>query len=81
MEQEAAQELLDRERQQALLIAVRGVSPAEGDVVIGEGNEAMIGDGDAMRVIRSLPMADAGASFLNPSRLQWIYPKKRDQLH
>lgn len=35
VEQEAAQELLDRERQEALLIAVRGVSSAEGDLVIG----------------------------------------------
>ena len=34
VEQEAAQELLDRERQEALLIAVHGVSPAEGDLVI-----------------------------------------------
>ena len=50
VEQEAAQELLDRERQEALLVAVRGVSPAEGDLVLGKGNEAMVGDGNAMRI-------------------------------
>ena len=50
VEQEAAQELLDRERHQALLIAVGGVSPAKGDLVVGQGDEAMVGDGDAMRV-------------------------------
>ena len=42
VEQEAAQELLDREREEALLIAVSGVSPAERDLVIGEGKR---GDG------------------------------------
>jgi len=50
VEQEAAQELLDGERQEALLIAARGVSPAEGDLVVGQGDEAMVGDGDAVRV-------------------------------
>ena len=49
-EEEAAQELLDRERHQARLIAVGVVSPAKGDLVVGQGDEAMVGDGDAMRV-------------------------------
>jgi len=34
VEQEAAQELLDGARPEALLIAMRGVSPAERDLVI-----------------------------------------------
>ncbi len=46
VEQEAAQELLDREGHQALLIAVGGVSPAQGDLVVGQGDEAMVGGGD-----------------------------------
>ena len=50
MEQEAAQELVDREGHQTLLVLVSGVSPAEGDLAIRQGNEAMVGDGDTVRV-------------------------------
>ena len=50
MEQEAAQELVDREGHQTLLVLVSGVSPTKGDLVLLEGDEAVIGDGDAMRV-------------------------------
>jgi len=35
---------------QALLVGVGGVSPAKGDLVAGERDEAMVGDGDAMGV-------------------------------
>jgi hypothetical protein len=44
----AAQELVDR--QEPLLVGVRGVSPAEGDVALFEGDESAVGDGDAMGV-------------------------------
>jgi hypothetical protein len=37
VEQEAAQELLDGKGHQTLLVAVRGVSPAEGDLVALQG--------------------------------------------
>ena len=50
MEQEAAQELIDRQSHEPLLVAVRGIAPAEGDVAIGESNEPGVGDGDAMGV-------------------------------
>ncbi len=50
VEQKAAQELLDRKGHQALLVAVSGVSPAKGDLVVGQGDEAMVGDGDTVRV-------------------------------
>jgi hypothetical protein len=50
VEQEAAQELVDRQNQQPLLVGVRGVSPAEGDVALFEGDESAVGDGDAMGV-------------------------------
>jgi hypothetical protein len=34
VEQEAAQELIDRQSEQALLVGVGGVSPAEGDLAL-----------------------------------------------
>src|SRR5208283_5062419 len=49
-EQEAAQELLDRQGHQALLVAVRGVSPAKGELPVLEGDQAVIGDGHAVGV-------------------------------
>jgi len=42
VEQEAAQELLHRESHQALLVTVRGVSPAKGDSAALEGDQAVI---------------------------------------
>src|SRR5258708_4270731 len=50
VEQEAAQELVDRQSQQSLLVGVRGVSPAEGDVALLKGDESAVGDGDAVGV-------------------------------
>ena len=50
VEQEAAQELLDRQGHQPLLVAVRGVSPAESDLVALEGYQAVIGDRHAVGV-------------------------------
>jgi hypothetical protein len=50
VEQEAAQELLDRQGHQALLAAMRGVSPTEGNVSSFEGDEAVIGDRHAVGV-------------------------------
>jgi hypothetical protein len=44
VEQEAPQELLDRKDHQALLVAVRGVSPAEGDPATFHEDQAVIGD-------------------------------------
>ena len=50
VEQEAAQELIDSQSHEPLLVAVGGVSPAEGDVAIGESDQPAVGDGDAMCV-------------------------------
>jgi len=50
MEQEAAQELIDRQARHALPISVRGIPPSECDVVVVKGNEPMVGDGDAVGV-------------------------------
>ena len=50
VEQEAAQELFDRQSHQPLLVAVSGVSPAEGDVAVGKSDQSAVGNGDAMGV-------------------------------
>ncbi len=50
VEQKPAQELLYGECHEALLVAVRGVSPTECDLVIGQGNEAVVGDGHSMGI-------------------------------
>src|SRR5215472_18012934 len=46
----APQKLLHRQGHQALLVSVDGVSPAKGDLVTRQRDEAMVGDGDAMGV-------------------------------
>jgi len=38
VKQEAAQEFLDRQSHQALLVAMRGVSPAKGDLASFQGD-------------------------------------------
>ncbi len=50
VEQEAAQELFDRQGHEPFLVAVSGVSPAEGNVSGGESNQPVVGDGDAAGV-------------------------------
>ena len=50
VEQEAAQELIDSQGHEPLLVAVRGIPPAEGDVALGESDQPGVGDGDAMSV-------------------------------
>ena len=50
MEQEAAQELIDRQSHEPFLVAVGGIAPAEGDVAIGESDQPAVGNGDAMGI-------------------------------
>jgi hypothetical protein len=50
VQQEAAQELFDGQGHEPLLVAVSGVSPAEGDVSIGESHQPVVGNGDAVGV-------------------------------
>ena len=50
MEQEAAQELIDGQSHEPLLVAVRGIAPSDGDVAIGESDQPAVGNGDAMGV-------------------------------
>jgi hypothetical protein len=62
MEQEAAQELGYRDRQGALLIAMRGVPPAEGDLVLVERDQPMVGDGDPVGVTAEILQNMVGTS-------------------
>ena len=50
VEQETAQELLDIQSHEPLLVAMGGVSPLECDVALGESDQPAVGDGDAMGV-------------------------------
>jgi hypothetical protein len=54
MEQEAAQELIDRESHPSLLVAMSGISPAESDATVAESNEPVVGDGNPMGVVAEI---------------------------
>ena len=50
VQEEAAEELIDRQAYDSLLVSVRGVSPAEADVAVGEGGQPAVGDTHTMGV-------------------------------
>ena len=50
MQQESAQEFIQRQSHQLLFIVVGRVAPAKGDLFIRERDEPMVGDGYAMSV-------------------------------
>jgi hypothetical protein len=50
MEQEASQELIYAQSHEPLLVAMRRIAPAEGDVAIGESDQPGVRDGNAMGV-------------------------------
>src|SRR6516162_10524355 len=50
VEEKAPQKLLHRQVHQALLLGVGGVSPAKGDLLTRQRDEAMVGDGHPMGV-------------------------------
>ena len=54
VEQEAAEELINRQSHDALAIAVRGVAPSERDFAIGKGKQPMVGDGNAVSVVSEI---------------------------
>ena len=62
VEQEAAQELLHRQGHQTLLVTMRGVSPAKGDLAALEGDQAVIGDGHAVGVAAEITENIFGAT-------------------
>ena len=55
VEQEAAEELVCRQAHDALPVAVRGVSPAEADLAIREGDQPAVRDAGAMGVSAEIP--------------------------
>ena len=50
MQQEATQELIDRQSQESLLVLVNGISPAKRNLVIHERDETAMGDRHPVRV-------------------------------
>ena len=62
VQKEAAQELGGRERHLALLAAVGVILPAEGDALLVEGQQAMIGNGHAMGVAAEIAQHLHGAA-------------------
>jgi hypothetical protein len=77
MQQEAAQEFIDGKSQESLFIVVSGVSPAERDLVIQEGNEPVIGNRNAMGV-----SAEIAQRLIGPTerRLAVDHPSRRVKL-
>ena len=62
MEQESAQELVDFKSHGPFLVAVRGISPAEGDLAIGQSDQPGVGDGDAVSVSAEIAQHMFGSS-------------------
>ena len=54
VQQESAQKFVDSERHQTLLILVSGIVPAESDAAVGEGDQAVVRDRDAMGVLAEI---------------------------
>ena len=50
VQEEAAQELFDRQSHEPLLVAVSGVAPAKGYVALGESNQPAVGNSNAVGV-------------------------------
>src|SRR5258708_19351197 len=54
MQQESAQELVDRQRHQTLLVLVSGIAPAKGDHAIGKGDQSMVRNRHTMGVLAEI---------------------------
>ncbi len=50
VQQEASEELIRGECHDGFAVAMRGISPAEADVSVGESNQPVVGDGNTMGV-------------------------------
>ena len=51
MQQESAQELVDGQRHQTLLVLVSGIAPAKSDHAIGKSDKSMVGNRYPMGVL------------------------------
>ena len=77
MDQEAAQELIDRQSQESLLVFVSGISPAKRNLVIDERDETVTGDRHAVCVGAEV------AKHLLGSAEGWLavdHPSQREKL-
>jgi hypothetical protein len=68
VQQEAAQEFIEWKGQQLLFVVVSGVAPTESDLAVGQRDQAMVGDGHAVRVAAQILEHILGAA--EGSRLQ-----------
>src|SRR5215472_2396027 len=73
VEKEAAQELIGGQRHESFPVAVSGVPPAEGDLAIFEGDEPVVGDGDAMGV--SAEIAQGGLRSAEARRQKFLFTR------
>jgi len=62
MQQKATQELWCLDGHHSLVISVSIISPAEGNLIVGEGDEAVVGDGDAVNVAGEIAQDMMGAA-------------------
>ena len=62
MQEEAAQELIEREGHQSHLIVVRRIAPTKGDLAVGQRCQSIVGDGDAVGVTDEIPKHILGAA-------------------
>ena len=72
VQEEASEEFVDVERQRADLAPVAIVLPPKRDRVVGDGDEPVIGDGDAVRVPREVVQHVGGAA---KGRLRVDHPR------
>ncbi len=54
VEQEAAEELIDRQSHEPLSVAVCGIAPSESDFAIGKSKQPVVGDGNAVGVVAEI---------------------------
>src|SRR6516162_3579952 len=84
MQQETAQELVDRERQQFLFVVVGGIAPTKANLSVSERDQAMVGDGHAMGITAQIAEHMLGASertfcVARPVVAdQWSEPRRKD---
>jgi hypothetical protein len=54
VKEKPAEELIDRETQDALAVVVCGIAPPEGNVAISKSDQSVVGDGDAVSVVSEI---------------------------
>jgi len=83
MKEKATQKLVYRNCHGSSPVFVRGVSPAEGDLVVGHGNKTLIGNGDPVRVSAEVTQdmfrtAERSFAVNNPVLLEQL-PEERGE--